>query len=88
MVWAAAPLVAYWGSTAVARCHEQMAGLRAAARRRAALARVIENHRHAWAAGTTRMAAILEVAEHTPAAGFGDLLVAEERLRVAAEATR
>lgn len=73
---------------AIARCAREVRAGKAAARRRAAAARVVEQTRHRWEAHTARLAAALApfLADSTaPAAvtGFGDALVAEEQVRTA-----
>lgn len=70
------------------RCAREVRAGKAAARRRADAARVIEQAAHRWDAHTARLAAALEplLADTGPAsatAGFGDALVAEERIRTA-----
>lgn len=89
LVLAAAALLVLAGYVrAIARCRRQVAAGKAAARRRADAARQIELARHRWDAHTARLAAALEpfLADTTAAAatsGFGDALVAEERIRAA-----
>jgi hypothetical protein len=89
LVLAALLALAGW-SRAVARCVREVRAGKAAARLRADAARQVELVRHRWDAHTDRLAAALEpLLEHldSPAvaavSGFGDAIVAEERVRTA-----
>lgn len=73
---------------AIARCRAQVAAGKARARLRADAARQIELVAHRWQAHTARLAAALDplltdTTAPTAVAGFGDALVAEERVRLA-----
>lgn len=75
---------------AVRRCRARIQEGRAAARRRADVAAVFDRAAARWDADTARLAAALEplledgaAAATASATGFGDSIVAEERLREA-----
>lgn len=87
----AAGLLALLGyARAVRRCRRRIQEGRAAARRRADVAAVFDRAAQRWDADTARLAAALEpLLGHldepvvSATAGFGDSIVAEERLREA-----
>jgi len=89
---AAAVALLLWARAAL-RCHREVSGMRTRARTRAQALRLVEQARYRWDAGTAAMAAGLAPLQHMAGTtGFGDQLIAEERLRnataAAAEASR
>lgn len=73
---------------AVGRCRAEVAALRAAARRRAEVALVVERHRIEWDADTALLATALDPLLSVPDAarpvgGFGDAVVLAERVATA-----
>lgn len=70
---------------AIGRCRVTVREGKAAARARAAAALQADRASQAWDADTARLHAVLDplLTDPAPATGFGDALVAEERLRVA-----